>query len=59
MKWFNLSAIFKEISKIRWPSKKDLFVNTVQVIVFVGFFVLFFTLCLAVISALLTRIGVI
>ena len=58
MKWFNLSAIYKEISKIRWPKKGDLALNSVQVIIFTGFFVLFFALCLAVISALLRALGV-
>ena len=58
MKWFNFSAIWKEISKIRWPKKEDLLYNSVQVIVFTGFFVLFFWLCLIVISAFLTTIGV-
>ena len=59
MKWFNLSAIWKEISKIRWPKKEDLLSNSVQVVIFTGFFVLFFALCLVVISALLRAIGVI
>ena len=59
MKWFSLSAIWKEISKIRWPKKSDLFNHSVQVIIFTGFFVLFFALCLAVISWLLRVIGVI
>ena len=58
MKWFNVSAIYKEISKIRWPKKGDLALNSVQVIIFTGFFVLFFALCLAVISALLRALGV-
>ena len=58
MKWFNLSAIYKEISKIRWPKKGDLALNSVQVIIFTGFFVLFFVACLAVISALLKALGV-
>ncbi|MBQ6492887.1 MAG: preprotein translocase subunit SecE [Erysipelotrichaceae bacterium] len=58
MKWFNLSAIFKEISKIRWPKKEDLAVNSVQVIIFTGIFVIFFALCLVVISAFLTNLGV-
>ena len=58
MKWFNLSAIYKEISKIRWPKKGDLALNSAQVIIFTGFFVLFFALCLAVISALLRTLGV-
>ncbi|MBR5754655.1 MAG: preprotein translocase subunit SecE [Erysipelotrichaceae bacterium] len=58
MKWFSVSAIWKEISKIRWPKRSDLFNNSMQVIIFTGFFVLFFALCLAVISAILKAIGV-
>ncbi|MBR0419759.1 MAG: preprotein translocase subunit SecE [Erysipelotrichaceae bacterium] len=58
MKWFNLSAIWKEISKIRWPKKEDLLVNSVQVIIFTGFFVIYFAICLVVISALLNALGV-
>ena len=58
MKWFSVSAIWKEISKIRWPKKGDLLVNSVQVIIFTGFFVLFFAVCLAVISAILNFLGV-
>jgi preprotein translocase SecE subunit len=59
MKWFNLSAIWKEISKIRWPKKADLLSNSIQVVIFTGFFALFFALCLVVISALLGALGVI
>ena len=58
MDWFNLSAIWKEISKIRWPKKEDLMENSVQVIIFTGFFVIFFALCLVVISAFLNTLGV-
>ena len=58
MKWFNLSAIFKELSKIRWPKKEDLFSNSIQVLIFVGFFVVFFAICLVAISALLNVLGV-
>ncbi len=58
MKWFSVSAIWKEISKIRWPKKEDLFVNSVQVIIFIAFFVVFFAACLAVISAILNFLGV-
>ena len=59
MKWFSFSAVWKEISKIRWPKKGDLLVNSAQVIIFTGYFVAFFAVCLAVISALLRAIGVI
>ena len=58
MKWFSLSAIFKEISKIRWPKKEDLLTNSVQVILFTAFFALFFYLCQLVVSVLLKAIGV-
>ncbi len=57
MKWFNFNAIFKEISKIRWPKRGDLFTNSVQVIIFTGFFVLFFAACLAAVSAFMTAMG--
>ena len=58
MKWFSFSGIWKEISKIRWPKKEDLISNSVQVIIFTGFFVIYFAICLVVISALLEFLGV-
>ena len=58
MKWFSFSAIIKEISKIRWPKKDDLLTNSVQVLLFVGFFALFFLVCQLVISFILKTIGV-
>ena len=58
MKWFNLSAIAKEIGKIRWPKKEDLASNSISVIVFTGLFCIFFYLCLTAITALLKSIGV-
>lgn len=59
MKWFSLSAIVKEISKIRWPKKGDLFQDSVQVIVFTAFFALFFYGCSFVVSLALRMMGVI
>ena len=58
MKWFDIKAIVKEISKIRWPKKEDLLTNSVQVIIFTAFFGLFFALCITVISWLLQTLGV-
>lgn len=58
MKWFDVNAIIKEISKIRWPKKDDLLTNSVQVIIFTAFFGVFFALCVAAISALLRTMGV-
>lgn len=59
MKWFSPSAIAKEISKIRWPKKKDLLTNSVQVIIFTAFFAGFFYLCQFLVSLALRFIGVI
>ena len=58
MKWFNLSAISKEIGKIRWPRKEDLGKNSISVIIFTALFCLFFYLCLTAITAILKGIGV-
>lgn len=59
MKWFSPAAIFKEISKIRWPKKNDLLTNSVQVVVFTAFFAVFFCLCQFLVSICLKLIGVI
>ena len=59
MKWFSPSQIVKEISKIRWPKKDDLLVNSVQVILFTAFFAIFFYGCQFVISLVLKLMGVI
>ena len=58
MKWFSLSAIAKEIGKIRWPKKGDLASNSIQVIIFTGLFCLFFYLCLTAVTAILKGLGV-
>ncbi|MDO4499758.1 MAG: preprotein translocase subunit SecE [Erysipelotrichaceae bacterium] len=58
MKWFSPQAIFKEISKIRWPKKKDLATNSVQVVIFTAFFAAFFYLCQFLVSVCLKLIGV-
>ena len=58
MKWFSFSAIAKEIGKIRCPKKEDLVSNSIQVLFFTALFVLFFSLCLTVITWFLTTIGV-
>ena len=58
MKWFNLSAIAKEIGKIRWPRKEDLGKNSVAVVIFTGLFCIFFYICLTLITALLRGLGV-
>lgn len=59
MKWFNVKAITKEISKIRWPEKGDLVTNSGQVIIFTAAFGLFFYLCQFLISLVLKALKVI
>ena len=59
MKWFSLDAIIKEIKKIRWPKKGDLFTNSVQVVVFTAFFGVFFYICQFLVSLCLRLMGVI
>lgn len=59
MKWFNLSAIFKEIGKIRWPKKEDLLNDSVQVVLYTAFFAVFFFICQFLVSLFLKLIGVI
>ena len=57
MSWFKPKEIVNEIKKIRWPNKSDLLTNSVQVVVVVIFFALFFYLCQFIISALLSIVG--
>ncbi len=59
MKWFSLNGIVKEIKKIRWPNKSDMVTNSVQTVIIIAFFALFFLLCEVVISLILKAIGVI
>lgn len=59
MKWFSPSAIVKEISKIKWPKRNDLFTNSVQVLIIVAFFAVFFFACQFVLSLILRLMGVI
>ena len=55
---FKVKDVTKEISKIRWPKKGDLALNSVQVIIFTALFGLFFLLCQLLISVILKGLGV-
>ena len=59
MKWFSPNAIAKEISKIKWPKKGELLTNSVQVLIIVAFFAVFFFACQFVLSLSLRLMGVI
>ena len=59
MKWFSPRAIAKETSKIQWPKQGELLTNSVQVLIIVAFFALFFVACQFVLSLVLRLMGVI
>lgn len=47
----------KEISKVKWPTKKDMFKYSLTVILFIVFFALFFS-AIDVVVALIKSLGV-
>ena len=49
--------IKKEISKVKWPTKKDMFKYSLTVILFIVFFALFFS-AIDVVVALIRSLGV-
>ncbi len=57
-KTFSLSGIQKEIKRIRWPKAADIATSTAEVILFTGFFALFFVLCDFAVTFLLRMIGI-
>lgn len=58
LKWFSISGIGKEIKRIRWPKKKDLGLNTAEVLIFCVFFGVFFVVCEFLVSFFLRLIGI-
>ncbi|MFV0380023.1 MAG: preprotein translocase subunit SecE [Anaerorhabdus sp.] len=58
MKWFSIEGISKEIKRIRWPHPKELMSNTLEVIMFIVFFALFFILCEFTVTYFLRLIGI-
>lgn len=47
----------KEVSKVKWPTKKDMFKYSLTVILFIVFFALFFSV-IDVVVALIKSLGV-
>lgn len=47
----------KEVSKVKWPTKKDMFKYSLTVVLFIVFFALFFS-AIDVIVALIKSMGV-
>lgn len=56
-RWFNLTAIRKEVGRVRWSKPSELWRNSVIVIIFTGFFMAYFVLADAAVSAFLKLIN--
>ena len=59
MKWFSIQGIRKEMERIKWPSGKEMRINSFEVIMFTGFFILFFVLIQFILTGVLTFGGII
>ena len=57
-KTFSWSGIKKEAKRVRWPKKKDVAEDTGEVLIFTGFFAVFFVLCDFGIAFLMRMIGI-
>ena len=57
-KTFSPSGIQKEIKRIRWSKAADTATSTGEVIIYTGFFALFFVLCDFIVTFLLRIIGI-
>ena len=57
-KTFSISGIQKEIKRIRWPKAKDTMTSTAEVIIYTGFFALFFVLCDFFVTFIMRMIGI-
>ena len=57
-KWFSIQGIKDEIRKIIWPKRKEMVSDTVTVLSFIGFFIVYFLITEIVISAILRMLKV-
>lgn len=62
--WFSIDGIAKEAKRVRWPKWKSegntagILQNTAEVLIFVGFFAVFFVLCEFIVTFVLKLIGI-
>lgn len=57
-KTFSWSGIRKEAKRVRWPKMKDITSNTLETVIFVVFFAIFFVACEFVVTMILRMIGI-
>lgn len=58
MSWFSIKSIKDEIRKIEWPKRQQMISDTLTVLAFIGFFIVYFLLTEIVISAILRMLKV-
>lgn len=58
LNWFSISAIAKEVKRIRWPKQKEMISDSFTVITFTVGFGIFFVICEIVVAAFLRMIGI-
>lgn len=57
-KTFSWSGIRKEAKRVRWPKMKDITSNTLETVIFVAFFAVFFVACEFIVTLILRMIGI-
>ncbi len=58
LKWFSISGISKEAKRVRWPKVADLTYSTVEALIFMGFFMVFFVIFEFIVTLFLRLIGI-
>jgi len=58
LNWFSISAIAKEVKRIRWPKQKEMISDSLTVITFTVAFGIFFVVCEILVAAFLRLIGI-
>lgn len=58
MSWFSIQGIKDEVRKIVWPTRKQMGKDTVTVLAFIAFFIVFFLFSEIIISQILRLLKV-
>lgn len=58
MSWLTIKGLKEEIRKIEWPKRAQMTKDTMTVIAFIGFFVVYFLFTEVIISAILRLLKV-
>ncbi|MBQ9327083.1 MAG: preprotein translocase subunit SecE [Solobacterium sp.] len=57
-KTFTWSGVKKEAKRVRWPKRKDVTEDTIEVVSFTAFFAVYFVICEFVVTQILKLIGI-